>query len=95
MYKAEIISNQSIQDNIIELLNERIKDFQYTIIPEVYGSGINTKKFGDTVWPEMNFVMFAYIEKEEAKLIKNTIDELKKRFPREGISVFFTESEEL
>lgn len=95
MYKAEIISNQSIQDNIIELLNERIKDFQYTIIPEVYGSGINTKKFGDTVWPEMNFVIFAYVEKEEAKLIKNTIDELKKRFPREGISVFFTKSEEL
>jgi hypothetical protein len=95
MYKAEIISNQSIQDNIIELLNERIKDFQYTIIPEVYGSGINTKKFGDTVWPEMNFVMFAYVEKEEAKLIKKTIDELKKRFPREGISVFFTKSEEL
>ena len=74
MYKAEIISNQSIQDNIIELLTERIENFQYTIIPEVYGSGINTKKFGDTVWPEMNFVMFAYVEKEEAKLIKSTID---------------------
>lgn len=95
MYRAEIISNQSVQENIIEILEEKIPQLQYTIIPEVYGSGIKTKKLGDTVWPEMNFVLFTYVDLNEAKIIKETIEQIKKRFPREGISCFFSKSEEL
>ena len=88
MYKAEIISNQSIQENIIELLNERIQNFQYTIIPEVYGSGINTKKFGDTVWPEMNFVLTAYVSSKVAETVRSCVEQVKQKFPREGINLF-------
>ena len=39
MYRVEIISNQSVQDDIIELLEQEIPDLQYTILPDVQGRG--------------------------------------------------------
>ena len=67
MYRVEIISNQSVQEDITELLEKELPSIQYTLIPEVQGRGLRTKKSGDTIWPEMNFVLFAYVELEEAK----------------------------
>ena len=95
MYRAEIVSNQSVQDDITERLEKEIPGIQYTLIPEVHGRGLKTKKLGDTVWPEMNFILFAYIEDDDAKKIKEVIAQVKERFPNEGISLFFTKGEEL
>ena len=95
LYRAEIISNQSVQEDITERLEKEIPSIQYTLIPEVQGRGIRTKKSGDTVWPEMNFILFAYVELEEAKIIKSVVEAVKTRFPNEGISLFFTKSEEI
>lgn len=93
MYRAEIVSNQSVQDDITERLEKEIPSIQYTLIPEVHGRGLKTKKLGDTVWPEMNFILFAYIEDEDARKIKDVIAQVKERFPNEGISLFFTKGE--
>ena len=95
MYRAEIISNQSVQDDITEFLEREINGIQYTIIPEVHGKGISTKKLGDTVWPEMNFILFAYVDLEGAQKIKAGIAQIKEKFPKEGISLFFTKVEEI
>ncbi len=95
MYRVEIISNQSVQEDITERLEKEIAGVQYTLIPEVQGRGIRTKKSGDTIWPEMNFVLFAYVELEEAKKIKEIVEAVKTRFPNEGISLFFTKAEEI
>ena len=93
MYRAEIVSNQSVQDDITERLEKEIPGIQYTIIPEVHGKGLKTKKLGDVVWPEMNFILFAYIEDDDAKKVKDVIAQVKERFPNEGISLFFTKGE--
>lgn len=93
MYRAEIVSNQSVQDDITERLEKEIPGIQYTLIPEVHGRGLKTKKLGDVVWPEMNFILFAYIEDEDARKIKDVIAQVKERFPNEGISLFFTKGE--
>lgn len=95
MIRAEIISNQSVQDDICELLEQEIPDIQYTVTQEVKGKGLSSKKLGDTVWPEMNFVLFAYVSEEDAKKIKVIVEATKKRFPREGISVFFSQGVEV
>ena len=95
MYRAEIISNQSVQDDITEFLEREISDIQYTIIPEVHGKGISTKKLGDTIWPEMNFILFAYVDLEGSQKIKEGIAQIKQRFPKEGIRLFFTKVEEI
>ncbi len=95
LYRAEIISNQSVQEDITELLEKEIPSIQYTVIPEIHGRGMRTKKLGDTIWPEMNFVLFSYVEKEDAVKVKEVVEAVKKRFPNEGISLFFTKAEEI
>ena len=95
LYRAEIISNQSVQEDITELLEKEIPSIQYTVIPEIHGRGGRTKKLGDTVWPEMNFALFTYVEKEDALKVKAVVEAVKNRFPNEGISLFFTKSEDL
>ncbi len=92
LYKAEIIANQSVQDDIIELLEQEIPEIQYTVLPDVQGRGIHSKKLGDTTWPEMNFILFAYTDEIGAKKIKSIIAAIKEKFPEEGISVFFSKS---
>lgn len=90
MIRAEIISNQSVQDDIQELLEIKIPGIEYTVIAGVNGKGKTSKKLGDTVWPEMNFILFAYVSEEDAKKIKNCIEAIKKSYKAEGISLFFT-----
>ena len=95
LYRAEIISNQSVQEDITERLEEAIPSIEYTVIPEIHGRGLRSKKLGDTVWPEMNFVLFSYVEKEDALKVKAVVEAVKQRFPNEGISLFFTKAEEI
>ena len=95
LYRVEIISNQSVQEDITERLEQEIPSIQYTLIPEVQGRGIKTKKSGDTIWPELNFVLFTYVELEDAKNIKAIVEAVKEKFPNEGISLFFTKAEEI
>ena len=94
-YRAEIISNQSVQDDIIELLEQEIPEVQYTVLSDIQGRGGRSKKLGDTVWPEMNFVLFTYVNLVQAKKIKAIIKAVKEKFPKEGISLFFTRCEDL
>ena len=95
LYRAEIISNQSVQEDITELIEKELPSIQYTVIPEINGRGGRTKKLGDTVWPEMNFALFTYVEKEDALKVKAVVEAVKKRFPNEGISLFFTKAVDL
>lgn len=95
LYKAEIISNQSVEDDIIELLEQEIPDIQYTVITDAQGRGNHSKKLGDTTWPEMNFILFAYTNEIGAKKIKAIVKAIKEKFPQEGISVFFSKSIEV
>jgi hypothetical protein len=50
---------------------------------------------GNHVWPEENFVFFAYVEREEARAIKELVMELKELFEGEGIKFFATEATEV
>jgi len=95
LYRVEIIANQSVMDDITELLENEISDFEYTMISSCQGKGLKSKKIGDTVWPEMNFILFAYVSAENAKKIKELVGQLCEKFPKEGISIFFTKGEEL
>ena len=94
-YRIEIVSNQSVQDEIIELMEQEIPEIEYTLIPTVQGRGRSSKKLGDTTWPEQNFVLFEKKKKEVALKVKAIISAVKKKFPTEGITLFCTEEVEL
>jgi len=89
MTRVEIFANNSVEENIMEALaKEGVAKF-YTKIPNVLGTGSCGPRMGDAVWPEENFSLVIWCEKEEAEGIKKAIAEVKEKFPGEGIKVFF------
>ena len=94
-YRFEIVANQSVEDDIVETLEENISDIEYTVIPTVHGRGRSSKKLGTTTWPEQNFLLFAYVSEETARKMKTVLEAVQKKFPREGISFFCVKAAEL
>lgn len=94
MYRAEIIANQSVQDDIVEILEEYIPEILYTIIPLVNGRGKKDYKLGSSTWPENNFVLISYIEDSRKEIVEKIIASVKQNFPDEGIKLFFVKAED-
>ncbi|MBQ7882172.1 MAG: hypothetical protein IJ312_05625 [Treponema sp.] len=93
MYRAEIIANQSVQEEIIDLLEEHIPNILYTIIPLVVGRGKESYKLGSATWPETNFVLVSYIEDEQVNIVRSIIKAIKEKFNGEGVKLFFVKAE--
>lgn len=88
MCRAEIIANSSVHDEIIEALEASIPGFLYTIIPVVYGKGKENKKLGTVTWPELNFIMIAYVDDEHVQAVRDAVASIKNRLPNEGTKLF-------
>lgn len=90
MCRIEIIANKSVQDDVIDVLEDNVTDILYTIIPVVYGRGKRDRKLGTGTWPETNFLLFSYVKKSQIPIIRGAIQALKQKFPNEGIKLFIT-----
>ncbi len=93
MIRCEIIANQSVQDEIITLLEEHISDCLYTIIPVVTGRGKNSYKLGTSSWPETNFILLTYVQEDKVQTVKAIIAAVKEKFKGEGIKLFCVKAE--
>jgi len=88
MIRLEIMANHSVEENIIAALQkEEIGKF-YTKYPSIFGVGNSGPRMGDAIWPEENFVLVIWCEKEEAAKIKKAVKGVKSQFPDEGIKIF-------
>lgn len=94
MYRAEIVANQSVQDDIIEALEDYVPDILYTIVPLVHGRGGADRKLGSTTWPETNFVLFSYVAEKDKPAVDAVLAAIKEKFPDEGIKLFWVKAEE-
>ena len=88
MTRVEIIANRSVQDEIIESLENDIPDILYTIVPIVHGRGSRDRKLGTAPWPEENFMLITWVDAEGAGQTGRIIEAIKQQFPNEGIKVF-------
>lgn len=88
MNRIELISNRSVQAEIVEALEAAIDDFYYTVLPVVHGRGRQRRKLGSAIWPEENFMLIAYADDEDAAAAKRVVQGIKERFPAEGIKLF-------
>lgn len=95
MYRIEIVSNQSVHDDIIEALEENVPGILYSEVPLVTGRGGENYKLGTSSWPETNFALFSYVEDSALQTVKAVIKAVKEKFPREGIKVFAVKAEDL
>jgi DNA replication initiation complex subunit (GINS family) len=92
MKRLELIANRSVEKEIIEALEEKITDFYYTLLPQISGRGKTKYRMGTATWPEMNFLLISYIDDANAVAAKAVVQEVKERFPREGIKLFVMET---
>ena len=88
MIRCEIIANQSVQEEITVLLEEKVPDIQYTIVPLVTGRGKNSYKLGNSTWPETNFLLISYIDDKDLSMVKAVVSAVKQKFTGEGIELF-------
>ena len=88
MIRLEIIANHSVEENIIEALNKEGAGKYYTKYPTIYGVGTSGPRMGDAIWPEQNFSLVIWCEKEEAKLIRRAVKAVKQQYPDEGIKIY-------
>ncbi|MDR0323557.1 MAG: hypothetical protein LBI12_03815 [Treponema sp.] len=88
MIRIEIIANQSVEENILEVLAKEEAGKFYTKYPNILGVGSSGPRMGDSVWPEVNFVIVIWCEKKEAAKIKQAVETVKEKFPDEGIKLF-------
>ena len=95
MCRIEIIANKSVEEDIIETLEQNIEGILYTTIPLAYGRGGDNYKMGTTTWPETNFVLVTYVEDKDLPMVKAVIKGTKEKFNREGIKLFVVKAEEL
>jgi len=95
MYRVEIISNKSVEDDIVEALEQYVPGILYTTVPLVYGRGGDDYKLGTATWPETNFVMVTYVQEDQLEKIREVIKSVKEKFKSEGIKMFYTSANEL
>ncbi len=88
MYRIEIVANRSVKEEIVEGLEDSIPGVLYTVMPEAEGRGKRDRKLGTTTWPELNFVLFAHVADDKVAAVKSVVEEVKRRFPNEGIALF-------
>ncbi|MDR2966242.1 MAG: hypothetical protein LBU88_10775 [Treponema sp.] len=88
MIRLEIIANNSVEENIMDALARENTGKFYTKIPNVFGVGNAGPRMGDAIWPEENFSLVIWCEKEEADAVKRAISSVKEKFPGEGIKLF-------
>ena len=95
MIMLEIIANHSVEENILEALREEGVGKHYTKYPTIYGAGTSGPRMGDAIWPEENFSLVIWCEKQEARQIKRAVMSVKKLYPDEGIKMYGTIGSEI
>ena len=89
MKRMELIANCSVENEIINALEENIQDFFYSLLPQIHGKGKTKYRLGTATWPEMNFLLISYLDNDNAIKATAAIQAVKEQFPREGIKLFF------
>ena len=88
MIRTEVYANRSVEEDIVEAIEGRVPGTPYSLIEDVKGRGNAGVRHGSAIWPELNILYIFYSEEEEARLIRESINFVKKAFPQEGIKVF-------
>ena len=93
MYRIEIISNKSVEEDIIGALEQYVPGILYTTFPQVFGRGGDDYKLGNSTWPETNFVMVSYVEDSDLEKVKAVIRGVKEKYKSEGVKMFWSQAE--
>ena len=88
MKKLEIISNQSIEEDIIGVFERCGYGENFTCTAPVLGRGRHGRREGSAIWPEENAIFTVYVEDEELEGLLTDLKKLKEGFPEEGFRCY-------
>jgi hypothetical protein len=88
MIRIELITNRSVEEDILEAFSREGVAKYYTKYIGVQGVGSSGPRMGDAVWPEENIVFVVWCEEEEAQRIARVVAKVKQQYPHEGIKLF-------
>jgi hypothetical protein len=92
MRRVEIVGNHSIEQDLLDFLDEKLPSLFWTKIPSVQGKGNTGSKLGDGVWPEENFLFFSVCSEEAENILRQIVDTIRQLHPSEGIFISSTEA---
>lgn len=95
MVRLELIGNRAVEDDLYDLFRKRELNPFYTKLAEVQGFGDSGTRRGDHIFPEENFLLVFYCEEAAADAITETVRELKRIFPDEGIVLYRSQAERM
>jgi hypothetical protein len=93
MKRMELMANRSVEEELTGALEAGLSDFYYTLLPVVHGRGKSQYRLGTPIWPEENFLLISYLDDRDAETAQFIVAEIKNRFPKEGIKLFFIRAE--
>lgn len=94
MKRVEIITNHSIKEDLLELIDLIDPNLEYTLFPAIQGRGKQGTRQGSALWPEQNCLLLLFVDDEIEIKIRDVIMKLKKRFPHEGTKIYISQAEE-
>lgn len=83
--RVEIIMNRAIEEDLVEVLEDLGYGEMFTVVNPVYGRGTSGWREASSVWPETNVLVIVYLDRPDVNRLTSALEELKKRFPREGM----------
>ena len=90
--RVEIILSAAVDEDFMDGFKKKGIGAHYTKISGVTGAGFSNPKLGDSVWPQLNEMIIVYCSKDEAEKIIELAEQIREKYPMEGIACFVSKA---
>jgi len=92
MVRVEIIGNQILLQELLDVIEEKLPQQWYTVLPVLFAKGKKGKANGDGVWMETNFVCLMFVKKiEDVSALQSICTAIKKHNTKNSLTIFTSE----
>ena len=90
--RVEIIFSAALDEDFVDGFKKNKIGAHFTKIGGVTGAGFSNPKLGDAVWPQLNEMLIVYCSKDEAEKIIELAEQIREKYPMEGIACFLSKA---
>ena len=90
--RVEIIFSAALDEDFVDGFKKNKIGAHFTKLSGVTGAGFSNPKLGDAVWPQLNEMLIVYCPKDEAEKIIKLAEQIREKYPMEGIACFISKA---
>ena len=90
--RVELIFSAAVDEDFMDGFKKGKIGAHFTKISGVTGAGFSNPKLGDSVWPQLNEMIIVYCSKDEAEKIIKLAEQIREKYPMEGIACFLSKA---